>query len=775
MQQKGTIKKIWSIKNNGWFSGKFITPENEEYSISGMMHINPTENVEYIFEGDFVDTKDYGRQFKVKSGRINNENSLNKARQFLNSGFIKGIGEKTTEKIIRKFKNKTLEILENDPDKLLTINGISKKKLNLIIESYQMNKGFLEFYEVTDGQITANMARKILVSYNNNSQKAIKALYENPYEFIEKIDGVGFLKADKIAENIHIDKKSLFRAEAALSYVLLKSSNDEGHMYLSFEDLQTRVLTLLNPFVIDLNNDKLKNDIVSFAMDNLDNIVDFKQFNLPLETEEKVLDWFYDFDDYLNNIAIALNNNVNKGINIIEDDRVYYKSLYTAETESAKLICEILNKKPLSQFSDEEIDKKISEIEKSENEKLKKEGKVPNFKLNKEQIEAIHNSLNNNLSIITGGPGRGKTEVLNIICSFFQKDNIILCAPTGKASQKMREATHNNSAKTIHRLIYTYEEGKRQLDKSVKNKLVIIDESSMIDMKLAYDLLRYARNCQVIFVGDKDQLQSVGTGTFFSDLLLSSHIKKTVLKQCFRNTGSIVYNCIKVNDGEYFKSFVIDDLFKFRHVESNSIVKETVATYMNFINKGARLQDVCILCPMNKGSYGSFEINKQIRDILIPKNANSLFNYYKNDRVMVIKNTYSIETIKDNEKSLGLFNGDVGIISNFLEEDDEKYLELTLDDGRVAKIGKGDTDILQLAYCMTIHKSQGSEYKHIIIPFVTSYYVMLARNLLYTGISRAKQTVEILGQEKAINIATQNLIEVKRNSMFLEKINQILI
>ncbi len=751
---EGVITKTFKVTDTGWMSGVLNT-NKDSVRIAGVLNEPPVIGVNYILYGKMESSSKWGDQFKFTHGKSSEDKSgSNYIKSFLSSGFVKGIGSQTANLIVDKFGDNTLKIIKETPERLLEVKGISKKKLEKIVESYEKNNAFSDFYSLTNGKITPAMARRI---YNVYGDKSAKQLSVNPYEFIETVDGIGFSRADSMALSVGFDEKSAFRMRAIINYILLDAAQTDGHLYLKLEDIQNKALSLISAFDMDLDNKKLEGEIEKYILENLSNNVDLSKFGLTTNQEDKIIKWKEKCEEYITLLADALIFNIDKGDIIVEDDRIYYKYLYTAENDTAKLISDLCKKSPMKIFLEKEIDMGIEKFE-----------KLNSMKFNAEQHAAIVNSLSNNLSVITGGPGRGKTETIKAICSFWNPNDIILCAPTGKAAQKMREATNNESATTIHKTIYSFNEGKMELIKEQKDKLIIVDEVSMLDMNLAHDLLLYSKDCQIVLVGDKDQLPSIGAGSFFRDLLKCNYIPKVTLYQSFRYFGSIAYNCTEINKGHGLKYFKLDNDFVFKHTESNTIINDVVSSYMSLYNNGVSKKDICVLCPMKKGQYGSNEINSQIRKQIISSNTPSFEGYYLGDRVMVTRNNYHIETIKENVVSAGIFNGDIGEIVQINKEDES--IKILFDDGRQTVLDKSNMDILELAYAMTIHKSQGSEYKHIIIPLITSYFIMLQRNLLYTGVSRAKKSVLILGQDKAIGISVRTQKELERNSMFLQKL-----
>lgn len=738
----GKFVKIYAQKPDGWMSGLFETKEKERFNVSGILN-NPALKLTYQIMGEKKIHPKYGEGIIIKSAVVMEDDSLQYIRNFLLSGLIKGIGPAMSEKIINAFGKDTLNIIDKAPEKLLDIHGISEKKRDAIANSYQKNKLYQKIYEITNGGITPNQANKIIEHYKG---KSVEVLKNNPYELIYSIDGIGFIKADTIAKSMSIADDSIFRIQAAAVYVLKQMADSCGHCFLDMQTLQNEVLNLLLPIPFSLDTKKEDNRLKKCLIKSLEDAPDLSSFHLSCKQESACFEWRKKAEQFVSIMADAIIDETDAGRIIIDDDRIYLKKIYNAEISAAATISYMIKAPLIKTLKTEYILEQLTQFEKD------------NYPLDPLQKEAVVLALQNRLSVISGGPGCGKTTVIHQLVRIWGKDDVTLCAPTGRAAKRMEETT---GVRAVTCNIALMEE--------VSDKLIIVDECSMLDILLAEKILELAENNHVVFVGDVAQLPPIGPGMFFYDLIQSPYIPSVFLKKCFRNAGSIAYNCKCINSGLSLSHFALDVNFKFIPTDREELLKKTVNMYLT-LRENYGEKNVWILSPMKVRELGIDRMNEEIRKIVNPYDGNtfSINGFHEGDRIMIIKNSYHVPVYNNGEKEFGVFNGDCGVLMGINDEEGNFMVEL--DDGRTAVIDNIDSDIIQLSYASTIHKSQGSECDYIILPFDYAYYVMLKRNLLYTAVSRAKKGVIILGDKNAVNMAVRTVPDEIRNSFLKNRI-----
>lgn len=703
---RGILEKIiFKNSETGFMVGKVRLEDNNLVTIVGnAFELQCGEKIEVT--GKWILNRNYGQQFEIESIKTAEPATAVGIKNYLGSGLIKGIGPVMANRIVSHFKLDTLKILDEEPERLNEIDGIGKKRINLISESWKKHKNirevmiFLQSYGISN-----TYATKIYNNYGDNSINVIKV---NPYRLSEDIFGIGFKTADKIALKTGIEKDSLFRIKAGIIH-LLKSAEDDGHCYLPYEEF------------IEIAED--------FLWVELGKITDALS---KLEGEGRII--------------------------IVKDDisKVYLASIYNAEKYVSEKILAILS---------HEMEPKIRGSKKDGiydliNNLAAKERII----LDDIQMKAIEKAVTEKILVITGSPGTGKSTILNFVIKIFEKENksVLLGAPTGRASKRLCEAT-GKEAKTIHRLL-NY---KQKLNKFLKNEknpvnadMVIIDEASMMDIRLMRNLLLAIKpQTGVIFVGDVDQLPAVGPGNVLSDIIGSGIVPVIELQKIYRQEGEslIIYNAHKVRDGQfpYIGKPKNNDFFFIEKNEPEEVVDLILNLLTQRIPKSFNynpLYDVQVIVPTNKGIVGVNNLNSRIQDILnfnSQKVLRGSVQYRLNDKVMQLKNNYE----KD------VYNGDIGFINDI----DMEMEEITVNfDGRNVDYSFFELDELSLSYAISIHKSQGSEFKCVIIPLLTSHYMLLQRNLLYTAITRAKELAVIVGSKKAIGMAVNRNIVEKR-------------
>ena len=720
---RGILEKIiFKNSETGFMVGKVRLEDNNLVTIVGnAFELQCGEKLEVT--GKWILNKNYGQQFEIESIKTTEPATAVGIENYLGSGLIKGIGPVMANRIVSHFKLDTLKILDEEPKRLNEIDGIGKKRINLISKSWKKHKNirevmiFLQSYGISN-----TYATKIYNNYGDNSINVIKV---NPYRLSEDIFGIGFKTADKIALKTGIEKDSLFRIKAGIIH-LLKSAEDEGHCYFPYEEF------------IEISE--------NFLCTELGKIIDALS---KLEEDGKII--------------IVKDNVVSK---------VYLASIYNAEKYVSEKILALLGE----EVEHKEYKGKEHGME-HKTEGSKKDGvyDLINNLASKEriilddiQIKAIEKAVTEKILVITGSPGTGKSTILNFVIKIFEKENksVLLGAPTGRASKRLYETT-GKEAKTIHRLL-NYNPKLNKFLKNEKNPInadiVIIDEASMLDIRLMRNLLLAIKpQTRVIFVGDIDQLPAVGPGNVLSDIISSGMVPVIELKNIYRQEGEslIIHNAHKVRDGQfpYIGKPKNNDFFFIEKEEPEEVVDLILNLLTRRIPESFNynpLYDVQVLVPTNKGIVGVNNLNSKIQDILnfnSQKVLRGSVQYRLNDKVIQLKNNYE----KD------VYNGDIGFISGI----DMEMEEITVNfDGRNVSYDFSELDEISLSYAISIHKSQGSEFKCVIIPILTSHYMLLQRNLLYTAITRARELAVIVGSKKAIGMAVnRNIVEKRYTSL----------
>lgn len=729
---KGYVEKIIFRNSDNGYTVLNVVMDDDEITCVGVFH--------YVNEGEFVELKGtykshnlYGEQFQVEKYEIKAPDNIISIERYLSSGAIKGIGESLAKRIVKKFGEDTFRIIEEEPERLSEIKGISERKA-MEIASYTQEKAdmrdamiFLQRYG-----ISVNMAVKI---YNFYGEKIYTVMRENPYKLADDIFGIGFKAADSIAKEAGINPDSEFRIKSGILFTLQKASGN-GHIYLPYEDLKAQAEELLG--IPDMEFEK--------------NLMD-------LAVEKRV---------------------VIKG----EDRCVYAANFYFTELNIAKMLHDLNIK---SDHFDDKVDRKIEQIENE-----------TGIKLDEIQKKAVKASIQSGLLIITGGPGTGKTTTINTIIKYFEKEgmDIFLAAPTGRAAKRMTEATGYES-QTIHRILELSGElgdtssgakFERNEENPLEADVIIIDETSMVDMFLMSSLLKaVCVGTRLILVGDVDQLPSVGPGNILKDIIDSEVFEVVMLEKIFRQASEsdIIVNAHRINRGEKISldNNSKDFLFLSRD-DSNKVVnatitllKEKLPTYVN-----ASPFDIQILTPMRKGLLGVEKLNEIIQMYINPPEESKREKDYhgtifrEGDKVMQIKNNYQVEwEIRGSygvvhERGMGIFNGDIGIIKNINVF--SEYMEIVFDENKYVNYSFNSLDELELAYAVTVHKSQGSEYPAVILPILSGPYMLMNRNILYTAVTRAKNCVCIVGSSDTIQDMIDQPIINKRYSKLSERIKE---
>lgn len=686
--------------------------------------------------GDWTEHPVYGRQIKVQSIEIEKPTTLSGIEKYLSSGMIRGIGPATAKLLIRAFGEETLDVLYSQPEKLLDVPGIGQKRAQMIQESYaeqaQQREAmvFLQSYGVTPA-----LAVKIYKRYGENVRQVIA---RNPYRLVEDVEGIGFKTADRIAASLGIEQSSEYRLSAGVKYTLSEATAGAGHCYLPRPELALAARRLLGSDA----------DSIDRTIDSLILSHDISAQILPCDSGEEV---------------VAL----------------YLPSTYRAESEVARRLREMIDAMPDSMASD--LTAQIDELE-----------RIEGLAFHTQQRQAIETAVTHGMTVITGGPGTGKTTIIKCIIKLLSvHGDVALAAPTGRAAKRMSEAC-GMEAKTLHRLLeYGGEEGDfaRSEDNPLEIDTLIIDEMSMVDIFLMRSLLRaLVPGTRLIMVGDADQLPSVGAGNVLRDILDSGVIPSVRLTEIFRQDekSMIVYNAHRINHGESPRLNAKGSDFFFERAVSPSDAAKRIVTLCSarlpgFLNLDP-VRQMQVLSPTKKGECGVWMLNQLLQAEFNPpasgkhERVRGDTTFREGDKVMQTRNNYQLKWKKDGaigiEDGQGVFNGDIGFVT-FIDPQ-EHVMEVQFDDERTATYEGGDVDDLELAYCISVHKSQGSEFPVVIMPAVGGPPMLLTRNLFYTAVTRARRMVMIVGRENAIEQMIANVNTRRRYSALCWRLKQIM-
>ncbi len=724
---KGYVDHIvFQNKDNG-YTVMDIDCDGELYSCVGYA-ASVSEGELLLIKADMVINPTYGPQYEIREYEVLPPEDVKSIERYLSSGAIKGIGAAMASRIIRRFGEETFEIIENEPERLAEIKGISERKAREIASQMADRRDLRAVMMVLQKYgITYQLGMKLYARYGLKIGGIIE---ENPYRLAEEVQGIGFLKADEIAKKAGIGSNSDFRIRSGIFYVLQKASLD-GHMYLPKEILMMEGTKLLGVSADDI--------------------------------EHHLMDLCIDKKVYIKQIE--------------EEIRVYAAQNYFMEMNVARMLDDLnVN----YDVDEEKLENKISEIE-------KQDGIV----LDEMQHKAVIEAVKKGLLIITGGPGTGKTTTIETIIHYFESEgmDLYLAAPTGRAAKRMTETT-GYEAQTLHRLLELSGglEGDNRVAEFGRNEqnpleadVIIVDETSMVDMYLMNYLLKAVLvGTRLIFVGDVNQLPSVGPGCVLKDMIDSQVLPVVRLTKIFRQAmeSDIVKNAHKINRGEEVDLQKKDSRdFFFIHQNDQLIMQRAILSLVQdklprFVN--ATPLDIQVLTPMRKGVFGVYELNKLLQKYLNPPAADKYEKelpdrlFREGDKVMQTKNNYQLEWKILNrynveiEKGMGVFNGDIGVISRI--DENMELMTVVFDENRQVDYPFKLLDELELAYAITVHKSQGSEYPAVVMPMFQGPRPLMNRNLLYTAVTRAKNCVALVGSATVFNEMVENENEHKRYS-----------
>lgn len=721
---------IYRNADNGYTVLNLVSGEAEITCVGIFSAIAEGENIEA--SGDYTDHPTYGKQFKVESFEEKAPEDEEAIERYLGSGAIRGIGLALAARIVRRFKADTFRIIEEEPERLAEVKGISERKAMEIADQVNEKRDlrqamiFLQQYG-----ITMNLAVKV---YQQYGQEVYGIIRENPYRLADDIEGVGFRTADEIAVRVGIRMDSDFRIRSGILYVLLQAST-EGHTYLPEEELTRRTGQLL-----EVGEEQIE-----------------KQY-MDLAIERKII--------------------MKQGEN---QTQIYAASFYYMEANTATMLKQL---NVSYDVPDLEIEERVRRIEKQ-----------TGMELDEHQMTAVKEAVRNGLLIITGGPGTGKTTTINTIIKYFEMEglDIFLAAPTGRAAKRMSETT-GFEARTIHRMLELNGgvDGAAGFERNEQNPLetdvVIIDEMSMVDISLMHALLKaVAVGTRLILVGDVNQLPSVGPGSVLRDIIRSHECNVVMLTKIFRqaSTSDIIVNAHKINQGE---EVMLDnksmDFFFLKRYDADVIISVVLQLIKQKLPKfvDATPYDIQVLTPMRKGLLGVERLNGILQRYLNPpspqkrekEHGDILFR--EGDKIMQTRNNYQLEwEIRTKyglsvDKGTGVFNGDMGIVREI--NDFAETMTVEFDEGRMVEYPYKLLDELELAYAITIHKSQGSEYPVVVIPLLSGPSMLMNRNLLYTAVTRARKCVTLVGNEVTFAQMVQNTSQQKRYSGLCDRLKE---
>ena len=731
---KGYVDHIrFRNEDNGYTVLSLDVDGDEETVVGSFPFLNDGEYIS--LEGDYVDHPVHGPQFQMRTYEIVAPDDIDSMERYLGSGAIKGVGPALAKRITKKFKMDTFRVIEEEPERLAEVKGISERKAREISEQVEEKKDMRKamIYLQKYG-ISLALAAKI---YEHYGQSVYRVMEENPYQIADHVQGVGFKTADEIAAKVGIHTDSDFRIRSGIFYVLLQSVTD-GHVYLPQEELLRRTMQLLEVEICDI-----------------------QKYLMDLAMEKKVV------------------------LKEKEDGvRVYPAHYYYLELNSAKMLHDL---NVSYEIAEDAIEKRLQQIEED-----------AELSLDELQRTAVKEAVRNGVLVLTGGPGTGKTTTINAMIHFFESEgmDIFLAAPTGRAAKRMTEAT-GCEARTIHRMLeLAYAPGNddnrmefaRNQENPLETDVIIIDEMSMVDLPLMHVLLNAVMvGTRLILVGDQDQLPSVGAGSVLKDLIKSECFPVITLTKIFRQAeqSDIVVNAHKINRGE---EVILDnksrDFFFLKRQDANTIISVVIALIQKKLPKyvGADPFDIQVLTPMRKGLLGVERLNTILQQYLNPPDKSKEEKQYGDklfrvgDKVMQIKNNYQLEweiatkygLVVD--KGIGVFNGDIGRITSINSY--TETVEVEYEEKKKVNYPFQLLDELELAYAITIHKSQGSEYPAVVIPLLQGPRQLYHRNLIYTAVTRAKKCVTLVGSDVTFQEMIRNANEQNRYTSLVECIQE---
>ena len=722
---EGTVEDIiFRNEQNGWTVAAVRLDGSGRTSVVGVLPFLAVGE-HAIFDGELVEHRDYGQQIRVNSYETTRPETKSAVEKYLASGLVRGVGPATAKLIVQRFGARALDVMESEPERLTEVAGIGRKRAAMIAESFaEQNEMRSTLMFLQNYGLSPTLSMKIYRAYGDMTEKVLRA---NPYRLVDEIDGVGFKTADAIATALGFSPESEFRLRSGVRYVLSEAVNGMGHMYLPIELLSEQAQRVLGA-----------------TAETIDHVVRGLLVEGGLVAEE-----------------------------VNGERAVYLPQTHEAETEVARRL--IRQKKSIRPggLSERALVGQIEDYERDEG-----------VTLCAEQREAVLAAAMEGIAVVTGGPGTGKTTSINCIIRLMQRmGKVELCAPTGRAAKRMSEAT-GCPARTIHRLLEYSGEGQgfaKDEDDPLDADVVIVDEMSMVDVFLMRSLLRALRpGARLVLVGDADQLPSVGAGNVLRDLIDAGAVRVVRLTEIFRQAqqSMIVVNAHRINRGEYPVFRVKDTDFFVERKENPAQAAQTVVGLVQsrlpkYLNADG-LRSIQVMAPMKRGDAGVFALNRALQQALNPPSSSRpeltrgdcIFRL--GDKVMQVRNDYDVEWTSPDKDGTGVFNGDIGYIVEVNRGESELTVEF--DDGRRAVYDAGMLDELEPAYCMSVHKSQGSEFDAVVLPLFSGPPMLMTRNLLYTAVTRARRLVVIVGRESCVRAMVDNNHVLRRYSGLAQRL-----
>lgn len=715
VEKQGTVSEVIFHNDENGYTVAVFENEEEQFTIVGTLPVCH-KGSSFTLMGEFVVHPTFGEQFKIKEASLKAPSTASGMEAFLASGILKGIGKKTASSIVAKFGEETFDVIENHPERLTEISGIGTAKAKRITDSFAAHRAFADLtVYLQQFDIGGTYALKLYKAYG---EKAMETLESNPYCLIDEVYGIGFKKADNIALKLGIAEDDEYRIKSGIKFTLDYFSR-EGNTYLPENILKEKTGQLLN-----VSSEKVGEVLINLVFDG---------------------------DVQIDNL---------QGQNV-----VYKFMYYQAEQNVTKYLAQ------LNSVSPKPVNARVDTL-------IEMTEKESGIKLSDNQKYAVKSSINMSVSVITGGPGTGKTTIINAIINILKTSGlkVAIAAPTGRAAKRITE-TSGHEASTVHRLLeYYYSESSdimkfgRNSENQLEYDAIIIDEVSMMDLLLMQGLVSAIKpGSRLIMVGDADQLPSVGAGNVLRDIIESEYIYSTRLTEIFRQAeeSMIVVNAHRINKGEYPSCNEKDkDFFLIRRHSEKDMLKDICDLCTDrlpgYYEELVPVRDIQVLTPVRKGLLGSINLNKKLQEVYNPacseleerKFGDRVFR--EGDKVMQIKNNYQMvwKNSEDFTEGEGVFNGDIG----FIEKIDREFGEVVVvfDECRYVTYDFSQLDELELAYAVTVHKSQGSEFPVIVMPVTWFPPILATRNLLYTAVTRGKQAVVLVGSEDKLNGMVDN-------------------
>lgn len=731
---QGYVNRIVYRNADNGYTVVTIETDKEEITATGVME-SVEEGQLLLLTGDIVNHPSYGEQFKIQKYEIKEPEDKVSIERYLASGAIKGIGQAMAKRIVKKFGTDSFRIMEEEPERLVEIKGISERIAMSIAEQMQEKHGMRKAMMFLQNLgISTKQAVKIYGFYEN---RVFDVILENPYQLVEDISGIGFRTADEIAQRAGVMPDSRFRLQAGIIYILSEAMA-EGHVYLPEEILCQRALVMLGVQASELKH-------------QLENLI---------------------IDGRLSAVGTGT------------DRKIYSSMCYFMELDSARLLLEL--DRPFLKLSG-----KVSE--KNEKDILKLE-KAAGIELDDKQRSAVIMAASGGVSVITGGPGTGKTTIIKLLLAYFDKKgmDVMLAAPTGRAAKRMTETT-GYEARTLHRMLEIGVGDSlnffRNEDNPLETDVVIVDEMSMVDIFLFHALLKaMAVGTKLILVGDVNQLPSVGPGSVLKDIIDSECFNVAILDKIFRQAAlsDIVTNAHRINNGEEIRLDNKSDDFFFLERSDIEVIKQGIVYLVREkLPKYVKADpfEIQVMTPMKKGPLGVEALNSYLQEVLNPA-VKGKEDYIQGDlclregdKVMQIKNNYQLAWEVRSKYGIlidsgqGIFNGDIGVVKEINKVAGQ--VTVAFDDDKMVIYGPAELEELELAYAITIHKSQGSEYPAVVLPLLSGPSMLMSRNLLYTAVTRAKSCVMIIGRSNTVQEMIGNKNEMKRYCALGERIQEI--